>query len=187
MARSMPAPWLFATVSDILTSEEDAIVPRNHKNILAPRVVQVIGFNEKTKSIVINDKELSVNVFLTNACYEDICEQYSLQNLKYSQVKLEKYHISTVLQCGSQYELQTLHSQGVSFPLTLQCSKLSYLGANDCAIIGEPKDINKDRRVGNMILQTKYIDMVKRLVAKQFPIPNRLPNFGMKYLACYLC
>jgi hypothetical protein len=130
-------------------------------------------------SIVISDKENTIHVFLTKKCFDELTDQYPLDSLKYSQVKIDKFHFSTVIQAGGHHDMRILQDMKISFPFALQCSKLTYMGANDCTLIGEPVDLNSHISTRNMIRSVEtYIAMAKKLVNRQFPGKFRLPDQG---------
>lgn len=133
----MSSPWIQSMVKALLGTE-------NHDNqslsILGKgKVVQVVGINTNFNFITVSDKANSISVFLTPQCVDTIenINNYSIADLKYCQVRIEQYHLSTVAQCASHMDLGLI-SKHVTFPFAFQCAKLTYLGANDCDVVGSP-------------------------------------------------
>ena len=185
----MSAPWLRTTTLELLSDK--VVVVANNKNNRnksfanhRTRVVQVISTNADLELIGINDKFNHVTVMLTRECLEDLAEKgIQLSELKNTLVKLETYHFSTTIQCGGHRDERKFVQNHVSLPLALQCSKLSLLGADDCEILGEPVDINRDALVRECFSKLQFITMTQRLAAKQFPEQGVLPNSGQYALS----
>jgi hypothetical protein len=125
----------------------------------------------------VNDKENYISVMLTEECIENLKEEnVELSSLKHCIVKLEKYHISTAIQAAGDRDVSKFSHVGVSLPLTIQCSKLTFLGASDCDVIGDPVDLNKDARVRAVLSQIQFWTLAERLASGQFPNETFLPD-----------
>jgi hypothetical protein len=143
-----------------------------------PKVVQVIACNTEVGTLTINDKDNFIIVMLTSDCIADINKENSISNLRHTSIKIDRYHFSTVIQCVGSRDETKFASQGISFPLTIQCDKLSVLGGADIEVAGQPVDINKDPDITEIRAGLTYIEMTKRLSEKQFPDRKVLPNSG---------
>jgi hypothetical protein len=178
MSRSMPAPWLRPTLLDLITESKGRSKKKKHTTH-GPRVVQVIRVIEPLDIIVVNDKENYVTVMLTKDCLDDMASEHlSLKDLNRSIIKMEQYHYSTVTHsCGLRDE-KMFPQHMITYPIVLQCSKLASLGANDCEVIGEPRDLNKDPEIMAALGKMQFITMAKRLGTRQFPGQGVLPDAG---------
>jgi hypothetical protein len=172
MSRLLPAPWLQGLALGLVESKRGGIAKK-----IRPRTVQVIKSNDSDNGILtINDKEHYVSVMLTPECLEAVkLAQGDLSSLNHSLVKLEQYHLSTVVWSANGRDFSRT---GVSLPFAIQCNELTYLGANDCDVIGEPKDLNKDPRVREAIDKIDFATLTQRLAEGQFPRERMLPDAG---------
>ena len=175
MSRSLPQPWLRTTAVELLSANGKSFP--NHR----PRAVQVIRTNEQLEFIVINDKEHFVTVFLTAECLRDLREQQGivrLTDLKNSVIKLENFHFSSTVQSGGNRDVSKFDDHHVSCPFALQCSKLVVMGGDDCDVMGNPVDLNKDKSIRTILNTMNLSTMTQRLAIKQFPQQRTLPNAG---------
>eukprot|EP00596_Hydrurales_sp_CCMP1899_P000525 CAMPEP_0119034998 /NCGR_PEP_ID=MMETSP1177-20130426/1985_1 /TAXON_ID=2985 /ORGANISM="Ochromonas sp, Strain CCMP1899" /LENGTH=529 /DNA_ID=CAMNT_0006992851 /DNA_START=239 /DNA_END=1824 /DNA_ORIENTATION=+ len=146
----------------------------NSNHVNSARTVQVIRSIEKMGMLIINDKENSVIVMLTQNCMNDMAEnEIAFSDLKNCLIKLEVYHFSTLMQNRG---LRDFSTQAVSMPIVIQCDKLTFLGGHDMQIIGEPCDLNKDPQSVLCFKQLNYNLLTERLGSRQFPEKNALPN-----------
>ena len=184
MSKSLPIPWLRNTALELLSINGKSFP--NHR----PRAVQVIRTNEQLEFIVINDKENYVTVFLTAECLKDLREQQGivrLTDLKNSVIKLEKFHFSSTLQSGGNRDVSKFDDHHVSHPFALQCSKLVVMGGDDCDVMGNPVDLNKDKNIRKELNTMNLSTMTQRLATKQFPQQKTLPNSGMPFVFFLHC
>lgn len=75
----------------------------------------------------------------------------SLVSLRGSLVKLDRWHVSTVVQCAANRP-RAVGNGTITFPLCIQVAKLTAIGADDCNVFGDPKDINRDPQVRRCVL-----------------------------------
>jgi hypothetical protein len=94
---------------------------------------------------------LYTRIFLLyKGCIEDFRRQNpsrSLVSLKNGLVKLEGWHFSTVVQCSAHKSHSLFGSCRLTLPLAIQASKITFVGADDCNIFGEPTDLNRQSEV----------------------------------------
>ena len=181
MARSLSQPWLKDFVVELLSVAKEDDNHMRRKQALAllneKRTVQIIRVYNEARLIVISDRHHSMSVFLTPGCYD---EERSLESMKFGQATISAFHLSTVVQTGAHAEMQVLSTKyRVQFPLALQCTKISYLGGDDCAIMGQPRDIHDPAVMA--LINAKYSGyraLVDALAALQFPLRRVLPNYG---------
>jgi hypothetical protein len=170
MSGSINKAWLRSTMIHIISTEGTF----NHVNSV--RTVQVIRSIEQMRMLIINDKENSVVVMLTQNCMNDMTEnEIAFSDLKNCLIKLEVYHFSTLMQ---NIGLRDFSTQAVSMPIVIQCDKLTFLGGHDMQTIGEPRDLNKDPQSVLCFKQLNYNLMSERLGSRQFPEQNALPNWN---------
>lgn len=190
MARSLNKPWLKDLITEILTPCNDNDLLDKKKdainNILnSKRTVQIIGVCSTSHVIFISDRTNSISLFLTPSCYDDITEERSLESMKFGQATVSNFHLTTVVQTAGNVDLRSFAPGrcSVSFPLAIQCNELQYLGGDDCAIMGNPRDINKDDRIRALIQtsHSSYETMTKVIGAIQFPNTGILPSYGEYY------
>jgi hypothetical protein len=95
------------------------------------RVVQIINLNESLGVLIANDKETYISVLLTPDCICNLEEEnIKLSALRHGLVKLEKFHFTSVVHALGRRKLEDCRVIA-SLPLTIQCAKLMFLGAND--------------------------------------------------------
>jgi hypothetical protein len=130
MSGSITKAWLRSTMIHLISKTPDSSKSDgNFDQITCVRTVQVIRSNEQEGMLVINDKENSVLVMLTQNCMNDMAEnEISFSDLKNCLIKLEVYHFSTFKQSRG---LRDFKSQTVTLPIVLQCDKLTFLGGHD--------------------------------------------------------
>ena len=189
MSKSLPSPWLCESILKILSS--DANETHTTTNTLKPRIVQVIKVIEPLNIIIIHDKLNSISIMLTEGCVKKICADYgSLDTLKYSLIKLEKYYFSTTMQCASNRSLEdVLKVAKISVPFTIQCSQLIFLGNSDLSLLTEseslPIDLNLDKKVFDIIFNPSnpvpYLHLVSKLCSYQFSTQSQLPDASMYF------
>lgn len=182
--KSQCQPWMKKRVLALLSADSRKIAPSE-----GPRVVQVIACNTEVGTLTISDRDNFIIVMMTSDCIADISKENSILNLRHTSIKIERYHFSTVIQCVGSRDETKFVSQGISFPLTIQCDKLSALGGNDIEVAGRPVDINKDPDISTVRDGLTYIEMTERLSTKQFPEQRVLPNAGQCsfLLSCHPC
>lgn len=172
--KSLSQPWMKKRVLTLLQPDSKKITPSD-----GPRVVQVIACNTEVGTLTISDKDNFIIVMLTSDCIANINKENSIANLRHTSITIERYHFSTVIQCVGSRDETKFASQGISFPLTIQCDKLKQLGGYDIEVAGRPIDINKDPEVSGIRDGLTYILMTQRLGARQFPDHKNLPNSGL--------
>ena len=144
----MPSPWLEQFVVDLLKVPNDSSKKKAFPR--KARVVQILDCNSENKTLVISDKANTVVAMLTDVCFNSLTENYSASELKNSLVKLDKskYHMSTVLQNSGNRNVS-----GVSMPLALHVSSITYMGASGSEVYTKssdgalPGDINRESTV----------------------------------------
>jgi hypothetical protein len=175
MANSLPAPWLLPVTSHLIKENFDKHMLENL--LCRPRAVQVVSAYDNINCIVINDKKHKIAVALSPDCINRFRESHheqSIVSLQNSIIKLEKWHFSTVVQCyGNHYGAV---AKILTFPLIVNCSQMSSLGAYDCCVIGSPSDINSDASVRKLLSEMTYGTLVERLSHRQFPNERQLPS-----------
>ena len=107
MAKTMPAPWVFNIITELLkdpaaqehSSSDDStsFIPPSGR----PRVVQVLKVHQDENIMIVNDKKHSIAVFLSQNCVESFMKSsnQNINTLENSMIKLEKWHFSTTIQC----------------------------------------------------------------------------------------
>lgn len=178
MANSIPDPWIKKKVLSILG---EPYASRHRIINLHAKTVQVIDANESVGTICISDKSNFITVMLTPNCVAELMKQFSsLSDIRYSFVKLVDYHFSTPFQCVGSRDETKFFSQNISFPLVIQCGQLDPVGGYDCAMLGDPRDINKDENVTKLLNGgMQHVDLAAKLGVRQFPRWGSLPNAGV--------
>lgn len=176
----MGPPWLKPILQELLA---DGTLGRrrttNHKH----RSVQAIKSNEDFRYLIINDTDHYATLFLTPNCIEDMAQkEVTIMDLKNTVIKLEKYHFTTIIASVGSRDESKYQSLGISFPVAIQCDKLSLLGGDDVEVMGAPHDLNRDDDIKNIISKMEHCFMSRRLGMKQFPQMGLLPNAG-EYLS----
>jgi hypothetical protein len=188
MSSSLSSPWIYSNIHKILSSLG------NEKCKNPSKIVQVINTCDELNSIVINDKENLIHIYLTSDCIHDLSKsenfinntgEFKLSLLKDSLIKLEKYHYSTYIQCCGNRDLTKIKST----PLAILCHKIGFINSVDCSTIGEPMDINFDPRFTIILItnhyeinfRQNYKELVNLLAKKQFPKEKFLPDCNNKF------
>jgi hypothetical protein len=146
---------------------------------LKPRVVQVVRGNDEARMLEVSDKESTIVVMLTEKCCATFTRMHSnmrLASLRNFIVKLDEWHVSTVMQAAGDREMTKIRDLKISFPLSLQCRRLTLLGASDVTLAGEPLDVNRSRAVRAAMADTSYLTLTARLKDRQFPAEVSLPD-----------
>ena len=175
MANSIQAPWIKKNVLSIL---REPFANRNRGSTLHAKIVQVIDANAPVGTICVSDKSNFITVMLTPDCITELMKQYrNLSDIRHNFVKLVSYHFTstfmyTGLEDGAKYQ-----PQDISFPLVMQCAKLHPVGGYDCAVLGNPCDINADEDF-KLLRKMQYVELTAKLGARQFPKQGSLPNAG---------
>ena len=158
------------------------------------KVVQVLRSNDSIRCLEVSDKESSIAVMLTEACYKQLFEKdpdFTLSSYRNCVVKLQTWHLSSVIQTAGDRNINQFGNLDISFPFALQCSKCSLLGAGDCTRMGEPLDVNRDPAVRQALRCMDYTTLVERLRSRQFvreaslPDPNGLFSIPQLYSEHY--
>lgn len=162
-------------------------------------VVQIVDANEPLRALLVSDKEVVVGVLLTAECFNRLCRDKPFRELKNSLIRLEKgrYHLTGVFSAAGDRD-HNLLGKWVTLPMALQCDKCSLYGRSStvtaspvCAFVSStfltplsPHPIgdadlhlvgdsivklNQHAEVSQVLRTLKYIDMVRRLSARQFP------------------
>lgn len=172
----MQAPWIKKNVLSILG---EPFANRNRGSTLHAKIVQVIYANASVGTICVSDKSNFITVMLTPDCVTELTKQYSnLSDIRYTFVKLVSYHFTTTFMYAGLGDGAKYHPQENSFPLVMQCAKLDPLGGYDCAVLGNPCDINADEDFKLLYRKMKYVELTAKLGARQFPKQGSLPNAG---------
>jgi hypothetical protein len=183
MSRSIHKPWIEKFLHDLLSVQEDTPVQGGHRvapfnlHSIWPRCVQIIGINIDLKSITISDTEVYLHTFLTKDCFDELLTQYSVDVLKYSQVNLMQFCLSTVVQVSGNRDFQMLKTS-LPLPLAFHCFKLTYLGGSECNIIGNPTSVHASKKTAQLLKNYRYFELRDRLAAAQFPLIGSLPDWG---------
>ena len=169
----MTAPWIKKSLQQLIGDSPGN--PRKSPEKIN-RICQVIETHESFRCIVVSDKDFFIPVFLTDLAIANLLNNNcTIRSLHNAIVKLQVYHFSTIYQCAADRDLPVLCKE-ISRPLVLQCSKIEYLGGDDCTTIGEPRNINKE--LDSLLKSTGYINILDKLRIKQFPSQKCLPDYG---------
>jgi hypothetical protein len=179
MAKSTSTPWIKDHVLKLLAHPHETNNRRNGKGFaFSNKTVQVMSCSAPTQSILVSDKENYISVFLTKKVFAQLAEeQLSLPELKYCLITLKAYHFSTTVTAGAGQDFEAVTRQ-CSVPFAMICDKMSLLGGFDLAIMGDPRDINKEARVRAELESLTYLELAKCLSSKQFPKEAGLPDMG---------
>lgn len=71
-----------------------------------------------------------------------IRDNFTLETLNYSFIKLEVYHFSIVMIAGADRDVCHFSSNKISLPIALNCNLLTFIGSDDVSVIGNPVDLN---------------------------------------------
>jgi len=71
-----------------------------------------------------------------------IRDNFTLEKLNYSFIKLETYHYSMAMIAGADRDVCLFSNNKISLPIALNCNLLQFIGSNDVAVIGNPVDLN---------------------------------------------
>ena len=179
----MPSAWMQKRLLDLLSKKINGL-KISSQYIPPPKVVQVLNCNEENRSLLISDKECHITLFLTSNCLDTLKEDdITFSSLRHCIIKLERYHFSTVTQSIGHRDEKKFASQGVTFPIALQSDKITFLGADDSDVLGEPHDLNSMKKVQDILSTMTYIEMTNKLRIKQFPNSDALPNSGTNELS----
>lgn len=174
MAKSLAPPWIKTAVLDIVRDDCPAALSARKG-----KVVQVLYGNDSVRCVQVSDKERSITVMLTQNCIDKLHQkdpEFTLSSCRNCIVKIETWHLSTIIQTAGDRDVARFRDLNISFPFALQCSKLIMLGATDCTRIGDPEDINRDPGVRQLLARTNYLSLVEQLRARQFPREASLPD-----------
>lgn len=184
MDRWYEAPWIRDLVlsyisTPTLTSSSSAVstkgtrTTRNHKHYGKIKAVQVIGYNSTLRCFLISDQQHSIFLYLINHLHTNLTTDHqTLHQLKYSQVQIKQFHVSTVIQAAGDRLPKDFITNRVSFPIALQCSDISYLGAPQLQVIGHPIDINRDEQINSKSIEW-FVLFSNILSTHKEPIPRR--------------
>ena len=157
----------------------------HHKNVsdivnknYIPRIVQVMSCNEEARCMLISDTEYCIHVFFKKDIFESILNDYNIDSLKYSLIKISNYHLSTVIQSSGNIDIKKLQQLKVTYPLSIFCSKITFLGASECEIINRPTALNLSHAIRMILRKYEYYNLVMKLGYEQFPREGCLPSWG---------
>jgi hypothetical protein len=152
------------------------------ERIYRSKLVQVVKVFDSFNAVMISDTRHLIVVFLTSSSATQLRNDLRSMNiLKHSFCKLDYYHVSTVLQCASNRDLDVVCNQHkVSLPFALQASSLTLIGNSDISVIDEPVDINSDAEIKEIRVRFPYIAIANKLIL-QFASKgiHQLPDAGM--------
>lgn len=134
------------------------------------RIGQTLNVFVEEKILVVSDKLHCIAVFLTDECIDDFKTNYGnrqIKSLRHSLVKLDKWHISTTIQCAGQRASTFQKEHNITFPIAIQCRKITCLEANDGVVIGDPIDVNQDPEMRAILSRLTYITIVSRFSERQ--------------------
>jgi len=141
MSRSISPPWIVNYVLGFLQdralfSSSTSITSTKHAE---PKVVQVLHVIPEFNSIIISDTVNSIAVFITlEGVREVLVDSNSSgtcldRELRYCQIKIDNYHLSTLVRCASLYDIESIRKTNrFSCPLSFHCSRVVYLGNSIC-------------------------------------------------------
>ncbi len=69
-------------------------------------------------------------------------DNFNLETLNYSFIKLETYHYSLAMLAGADRDVCHFSNNKISLPIALNCNLLTFIGSNDVGVIGNPVDLN---------------------------------------------
>jgi hypothetical protein len=175
MSRSLSAPWIESFVLELLQCPDAGVQPPARPN----RTVQVIGTINEMHCLLLSDTQHCIHAFLTRECFEEMLGDRLVGDLKYSQVTLCWYCLSTVAQVASQQNFDLIQANKVVVPLALQCTKMSWLGGGDVEItMCNPSAVNNTPRVRGLLGSIGHYELKRRLMVRQFPLQQALPDWG---------
>ena len=148
-----------------------------NKNYIS-RIVQVMSCNEEARCMLISDTEYCIHIFFKKDIFESILNDYNIDSLKYSLIKISNYHLSTVIQSSGNVDIKKLQQLKVTYPLSIFCSKITYLGASECEIINRPTSLNLSHTIILILRKYEYYNLIKKLGDEQFPREGCLPSWG---------
>jgi hypothetical protein len=178
MSRSLHPPWIRQTVGHLLAEAPGSLNFAQPYRAVGTYCVQVLAINEESRSLTISDSKVYVHAFLTKECFDELFKEHSIKTVMYGQVNLIDFCFSTVTQAAGNLDMAVLRKQKVMFPLALHCFKMSYLGASDCSVIGDPVALNAHKEVIEPLRAFKYFELKQRLALAQFPLQKSLPDWG---------
>lgn len=151
----------------------------NLRQIMGPKIAQVYKVYEPLSCIVVSDKINFIHVFLTDALVKKLGSQFNTQTFKFSSVRLKSYHLTTAIHASADRDYD-LVKKNISLPLAIQCDDLELMSGPDSHILGNPCDINKDERAGQLVPANGFHALCTTLAQAQFAL-NQLPNYGKNH------
>lgn len=151
--------------------------------------MQIITVYDSFNAVVISDKRHFIVVFLTSKLATQLrADLRSLNTLKNSFCKLDHYHVSTVIQCASNRDLNVMRRElKISLPLALQAQGLMLAGNPDISVIDDPADINFDVDIRRLIHRLPYIALAEKLTLQFIGRgKHQLPDAGKPLLISLL-
>ncbi|KAJ1419174.1 hypothetical protein B484DRAFT_481533 [Ochromonadaceae sp. CCMP2298] len=173
-------PWIRQYIMNLISEQSPADystqAPRGKLPHQLLRYVQILSYNEETRSIVVSDSELYIHAFLSRECFDELVSQHSISSLKFSQLALQEWCLSTVAQAAGNRTKEQLQSLHVFFPIALHCFKVSFLRAGK-AQMGRPGAMGGCAEVVEACRGLAHGELKRRLALKQFPVPQSLPDY----------
>ena len=171
------SPWMKPKLAALLGDSKDG---RKQFHKFPPRNLQVILANDVDRFLIASDSENHVVVMLNTECIAQLVSQdCSISHLRQSLIRLEKYHFSTAIVNAGSRDEEKFASQGITFPVVIQCSQIKYIGGYGVDIINAPTDLNGDPDVANHLIGLNYSSLAERLGTRQFPTKGFLPDEGL--------
>jgi hypothetical protein len=124
MSRTISPPWIAPYALKAISATQGIVIGSES------RTVQVISVYPDISSIDVSDTVNKICLYLNPNCLRQLDEYLrDLKNMRFSQIRIDEYHLSTVVQCMSKFDIERIRNNNrFSFPLMLHCSKLTYLG-----------------------------------------------------------
>ena len=135
MSRSISPPWISNYVQQRLKTLNNNNVDQRQLKKKEPKVVQVLCVYPEQSSLLISDTVSCIEIYMSKLCREKLMSSFretgNLKDLKLCQIKIEDFHLSTFVQCASHFDIEAhMRLNKRCPPLTLHCSKITYLGSH---------------------------------------------------------
>ena len=94
-----------------------------------------------------------------------IRDNFTLETLNHSFIKLESYHFSMAMIAGADRDVCHFSNNKISLPIALNCNLLTFIGSNDVSVIGNPVDLNLELHRENFFAkhELKFNVLVEKL------------------------
>ena len=180
MSRSISGKWIKEALCNILSSTAVDHNVSHSLRVPGSKCVQIVAIREELNLLTISDGDVFICAFLTEDAFEELTNEYSIDTLKYSLVNVVDFCFSTPTQAAGNRDMTDLSKINGMFPLVLHCFKVTYLGASDCTVIGNPTALNNSHTIMNLVrpFAKRYCNFRERLAITQFPIQRVLPDWG---------